>query len=276
MRVLHIHVNENPPMIIGMCRLYFMALAILTRRRCIERFKLDTERLRGFLLTIEAQYRNNPYHNAIHAADVLQTNHYFLLHALHEDDHAFPIFSALIAALCHDCDHTGFNNDYLIRSKSRIAIVYNDISCQENHHLATSFTSLSRPEYNFIHLLSSEQQTTFRQIIIDLVSNHPRPCQRATFREIAAGHTPLTTLSMSLLRQIITTRSVITRPAPTGPGHRYETAQPGTFGFPSQACLGCSTRQVRRWYDHADPQTRVEMCRYLAYHQGESTACNMD
>ena len=63
--------------------LYFVALAIFHRRHFFTYFDIDPDAFRRFLLVIEANYQPNPYHNATHAADVLQTNHYMLLQALH-------------------------------------------------------------------------------------------------------------------------------------------------------------------------------------------------
>jgi hypothetical protein len=45
----------------------------------------------------------------------------------------------LIGGACHDHEHPGFNNAYLIETKNEIAIRYNDISLLENHHVASTF-----------------------------------------------------------------------------------------------------------------------------------------
>ncbi|XP_048451992.1 high affinity cAMP-specific 3',5'-cyclic phosphodiesterase 7A isoform X4 [Rhincodon typus] len=45
----------------------------------IEHFHLDSVKLRRFLVMVQEDYhRNNPYHNAVHAADVTQAMHCFL------------------------------------------------------------------------------------------------------------------------------------------------------------------------------------------------------
>ena len=48
-----------------------------------------------------------------------------------------------LAAACHDLDHKGFNNVYLIETKDSLAIRYNDQSVLESHHVATAFDILS-------------------------------------------------------------------------------------------------------------------------------------
>ena len=76
-------------------------------------------------------------HNSLHAADVAQSLSVLL---------STPVFSgkltplvrlaALIAAAIHDLDHPGVSNTFLIKTKNPLAILYNDQSPLENHHLA--------------------------------------------------------------------------------------------------------------------------------------------
>lgn len=42
------------------------------------------------------------------------------------------------------------NNDYLVRVSDSLAILYNDRSPMENHHLAASFQLMHSDEYNFM------------------------------------------------------------------------------------------------------------------------------
>jgi len=52
------------------------------------------------------------------------------------------MLSYILAAACHDLDHKGYNNVYLIATKDKLAIRYNDHSVLENHHAATAFDIL--------------------------------------------------------------------------------------------------------------------------------------
>lgn len=56
----------------------------------------------------------------------------------------------LALQIIHDYEHKGVNNDYLIRVSDDLAVLYNDRSPMENHHLAASFQLLNSEEFNFM------------------------------------------------------------------------------------------------------------------------------
>lgn len=47
--------------------------------------------------------------------------------------------SLLIAGVCHDYAHDGYNNAFHVNAITPRAIRYNDASVQENYHAAESF-----------------------------------------------------------------------------------------------------------------------------------------
>ena len=49
------------------------------------------------------------------------------------------VMSAILASSIHDVDHPGVTNQYLVNTSSELAIIYNDESVLENHHLAVAF-----------------------------------------------------------------------------------------------------------------------------------------
>lgn len=55
----------------------------------------------------------------------------------------FELMTFIVAAACHDVDHPGFNNVFLMETRHPIANFYNDQSVLENHHIATTFKVLS-------------------------------------------------------------------------------------------------------------------------------------
>jgi hypothetical protein len=50
--------------------------------------------------------------------------------------------AAIIASFCHDVAHPGLNNRYLLITKDKLALRYNDASVLENMHAATVFKLL--------------------------------------------------------------------------------------------------------------------------------------
>lgn len=55
--------------------LSLLSYALLKRCEVADKFEMDDHRLVKFLMRVEDGYPNNPYHNRIHAADVLQSLH---------------------------------------------------------------------------------------------------------------------------------------------------------------------------------------------------------
>jgi hypothetical protein len=52
----------------------------------------------------------------------------------------------LISAFVHDTDHPGFNNPFMVQSKDKLALRYNDRSVLENHHIAVAFDTMLKNE----------------------------------------------------------------------------------------------------------------------------------
>ena len=85
-------------------------------------------------------FQDIPYHNHLHAADVTQSTHILLSSAaLEEVFTPLEILAAILASSIHDVDHPGLTNQYLVNTSSELAIIYNDESVLENHHLAVAF-----------------------------------------------------------------------------------------------------------------------------------------
>ena len=78
------------------------------------------------------------------------------------------LFSLLLAALCHDVDHTGRTNAFEAASYSPLALKYNDESILENHHSALTFKLLCDREYNIFFDVAND---TFKYIRKYMISN---------------------------------------------------------------------------------------------------------
>ncbi|KAL0021983.1 hypothetical protein WJX77_002623 [Trebouxia sp. C0004] len=134
-----------------------------------EKFAMDPVKLATFVRVIEKGYDpQNPYHNSIHVASVVQMTHLLL----HQGGVAKvmtdgQIFATYYAALVHDFEHLGVNNDYLIKSFHPLAVMYNDISPLENHHVAAAVRVMLRPECFFCQNLSKD--TPYRPVVVNQV-----------------------------------------------------------------------------------------------------------
>jgi hypothetical protein len=109
-------------------------------------------------------------HTSTHAADVLHAMYYFctqsnVKHVVTDFDLACLFTSAII----HDFDHPGVNNNFLASVLDFKAILYNDRSILENHHLARSFEILIKPDNNFTENFTLQEFKDFRTCVVDSV-----------------------------------------------------------------------------------------------------------
>mmetsp|Transcript_34757 Transcript_34757/g.108816 ORF Transcript_34757/g.108816 Transcript_34757/m.108816 type:complete len:699 (-) Transcript_34757:114-2210(-) len=143
---------------------------VFTKHNLIEEFKLDQVKLMNFFRAIESGMQDNPYHNATHVADVVQSMHCLLLKGgLNQFVGKMEILAGLFSACIHDFEHIGFNNDFLIKTQHDWAIDSNDKSPNENHHLISAFRILRQDDFNFLHRMPEAQRNQFRKIVIELV-----------------------------------------------------------------------------------------------------------
>ena len=113
--------------------------------------------VKSFFLQIEKGYKNNPYHNAVHAADVCHGFLYFILNSSIADTFSSQDFIVcIISALGHDISHPGVTNRFLMNNRDSLAIKYNDISVLENMHCFTIYSILQNPLYNIFFELDDE------------------------------------------------------------------------------------------------------------------------
>eukprot|EP00286_Rhodomonas_abbreviata_P021273 CAMPEP_0181309958 /NCGR_PEP_ID=MMETSP1101-20121128/12310_1 /TAXON_ID=46948 /ORGANISM="Rhodomonas abbreviata, Strain Caron Lab Isolate" /LENGTH=491 /DNA_ID=CAMNT_0023416515 /DNA_START=168 /DNA_END=1641 /DNA_ORIENTATION=+ len=151
--------------------LYHLALHVLSEHELIDEFQLNTIVLSNWLAVVESSYNDTDYHNATHAADVLQCVHYFLKTAgASKFLTKFQTLGLILAAVVHDLGHDGFTNDFHVKTLSERAMMFNDQSVQENYHLKSfSEKTLADPTVNIFQCLTQEQQLELRKLMIELV-----------------------------------------------------------------------------------------------------------
>ncbi|CAF0782279.1 unnamed protein product [Adineta steineri] len=143
---------------------------IFQERQLLNTYAIEPHTLISYLLTLEDHYQQVPYHNKAHGADVCQSMHVLLnASALDGVFTELEVMSAIFASAVHDVDHPGVTNQFLINTKSDLAIMYNDESVLENHHLAVAFKLLQANERNIFAHLTAKQIKTLRKMVIDMV-----------------------------------------------------------------------------------------------------------
>uniref|UniRef100_A0A8C9SNS7 3',5'-cyclic-AMP phosphodiesterase n=1 Tax=Scleropages formosus TaxID=113540 RepID=A0A8C9SNS7_SCLFO len=145
--------------------------AIFQERDLMKTFRMPEDTLMAYVMTLEDHYHASvSYHNSLHAADVTQSTHVLLstpaLKAVFTD---LEILAALFAAAIHDADHPGVSNQFLINTNSELALMYNDESVLENHHLAVGFKLLYEENCDIFQNLSKRQRQSLRRMVIDMV-----------------------------------------------------------------------------------------------------------
>ena len=78
------------------------------------------------------------------------------------------ILALYCAAAMHDYDHPGRNNQFLISIKSPLALLYNDRSVLENHHISASWRLMeSDSKYDFLTNLEASEWKRFRTLVVE-------------------------------------------------------------------------------------------------------------
>ncbi|OMJ88637.1 hypothetical protein SteCoe_9422 [Stentor coeruleus] len=138
-------------------------------------FSLVESKIDKFLSKLEKSYKSNPYHNAVHAADILASalyiiNNSFLSSCLSDLD----MLSVIISHLSHDVGHPGFTNRFLVNFQDRLALqcnlhIDNDISVLENMHCSIAFSILAEEDKNVLEPLDNDQFLLVRKMVIDMI-----------------------------------------------------------------------------------------------------------
>ena len=121
-------------------------------------------------------YKNVPYHNSLHGADVMQGLFSIIMknRRLMEKTPPVMLFGALVAALVHDVGHVGRTNHFLVATSHPLALHYNDQSVLENMHIAkalelTKVGTDAEHSCDILKPFSLKQRTSIRSIWIKMI-----------------------------------------------------------------------------------------------------------
>jgi len=132
---------------------------------------IDAEIFSTFLSAVRTGYHaSNPYHNSIHAFDVVCVVYRILtmvraLEWLSDVD----VCALLIAALCHDVGHAGKTNPFLIETGHELALRYNDKSPLENMHCARLFEICKESTCNVFKTFDREAYKQARNVCVSTI-----------------------------------------------------------------------------------------------------------
>ena len=145
---------------------------LMTTMGVLDKIPIPKDKLATYLQNVERGYvAANPFHNAVHAADVMFTTNYFLQAPLLRDmTGTLDKFAAVLAAALHDYAHPGLSNPFLIATRDDKAVLYNDQSVLEMFHTAGSFKVMfSTPGCDITEGMTREQFRQFRETVVSMV-----------------------------------------------------------------------------------------------------------
>lgn len=147
-----------------------VGFAIFERHGIFSELNVPEREALRYLTYLQARYLPNPYHNAIHGADVAQTmNHFFISCGLAKYTTLDVRFAAVFAALGHDVAHPGVTNSFLVQTWHPLALRYNDRSPLEMMHAAVIFELLQAPGANLLCNFQAEDLNIFRKAVVSMV-----------------------------------------------------------------------------------------------------------
>lgn len=152
--------------------LALLAYALIESYDLMNRLKLDRDKLKRYLLALEAKYNTCLYHNPMHAADVMHAFCY-LLRDLAAGMPAEELLIAILAGPAHDLGHPGVNNALLIKRKHALSEKF-PTSVLENHHAALAVELIQQPDKDVLSFLNdategAQKKEKLRQLLSDLV-----------------------------------------------------------------------------------------------------------
>ncbi|KAL1131147.1 hypothetical protein AAG570_012384 [Ranatra chinensis] len=124
----------------------------------LSRFEFDS--LVRFTLTVKKNYRRVPYHNWTHGFSVANSM-YSILKVARGSFSSNECLALYIAALCHDLDHRGKNNKFMLETESPLAAIYST-STMEHHHFNQTVTILQQHGHNIFSQLGNNE---YKQVL---------------------------------------------------------------------------------------------------------------
>lgn len=141
-------------------------LFILMIEKCFGPHTFELQKLCRFILTVRKNYRPVEYHNWQHGFHVAHC--VWRMISTHPDKFTMTEKMALIiAGVCHDLDHRGYNNEFFKKLKLPLAALYST-SVMEQHHYKQTITILHSDGNDIFSFLTADQH----KAVLDMIKNN--------------------------------------------------------------------------------------------------------
>ena len=139
----------------------------------INSYKIENKIFYKFIKNCHHYYNinKNTFHNFFHGVGVCYAANFFIQNSkkLSEMLTELNKFGFILAALGHDLEHTGRNNNFEIQKNSVLAMRYTDKSPLEFHHCYRLFSIIFDNEENILSNLKKEEILKLREQVIELI-----------------------------------------------------------------------------------------------------------
>lgn len=122
--------------------------------------QFEQDSLIRFMLTVRKNYRRVPYHNWTHGFAVANSM-YVILKRAPNTFKPLEAVALFVSALCHDLDHRGKNNKFMLDTASPLAAIYTT-STMEHHHFNQTVIILQQEGHNILGKLKSDE---FKEVL---------------------------------------------------------------------------------------------------------------
>eukprot|EP00817_Percolomonadidae_sp_ATCC50343_P005624 CAMPEP_0117424060 /NCGR_PEP_ID=MMETSP0758-20121206/4557_1 /TAXON_ID=63605 /ORGANISM="Percolomonas cosmopolitus, Strain AE-1 (ATCC 50343)" /LENGTH=636 /DNA_ID=CAMNT_0005207617 /DNA_START=256 /DNA_END=2163 /DNA_ORIENTATION=+ len=156
---------------LGNHAMFLTSWTLFTKYDLLKKFNIKPDILSNFLRRVQEGYQYNPYHNAMHACDVMQiTNAIMVQGDMLSKMNDIDIIAGIISSMVHDYDHPGLNNAFQTHSWSYLANIYNDRSVLENHHCSQTFQIMrTDPNCNIFGGMSHSLRQDARKTMVGMI-----------------------------------------------------------------------------------------------------------
>ena len=150
--------------------LFKVAFFVFGQFDLLNTFEIHNDLFFTFLYKLRSMYNEPPYHNWIHAIDVLQFFSY-QIRTCHFDEvlTKMELLAICVAGISHDAGHEGFNNVYNVNSETPLGILFKNQSVMETFHCTVIIRIMSQPECNIFHKLTGPDLKKIWSWIISMI-----------------------------------------------------------------------------------------------------------